>query len=237
MEMYQRIIKIIEIFADNSQTRLAKRLSVPQSTFHDYLNPVGQSKIRKSLLDALHAAYPQVSRDWLYFGEGDMLATPSVPQSPAPDAPQSSGVPYYAAPAPESSPIPLIGLASCGVEGWSGKMCLTVVAKPPTIGPGMIAVMAYGESMLPEGIGHGMTVYCDLHSPPVAGEPVYVEHKDGLATMKRYLGRGEEGGKPCIRLQGWYDKAGDAPQKPYQLWVHEGDVTCLAPVEFIRRRI
>lgn len=75
MELYERLLKLIEIFADNSQAKFARSIGLFQQTFHGYLNPDGQQKIRKVVLDAIITAYPEVNRDWLYFGEGTMLAS------------------------------------------------------------------------------------------------------------------------------------------------------------------
>lgn len=73
MELYQRLLQLIELLADNSQTRFAKSIGLSQQTFNNYLNPEGQQKIRKTLLDTILAIYPEISRDWLFFGEGEML--------------------------------------------------------------------------------------------------------------------------------------------------------------------
>ena len=44
-----------------------------QTTFLGYLSTTGQSKIRVSFLEQVLNAYPQIRREWLYFGEGEML--------------------------------------------------------------------------------------------------------------------------------------------------------------------
>ncbi len=73
MELYQRLLQLIELLTDNSQTRFAKSIGLSQQTFNNYLNPEGQQKIRKTLLDTILAIYPEISRDWLFFGEGEMF--------------------------------------------------------------------------------------------------------------------------------------------------------------------
>lgn len=69
MELYQRLLQLIELLADNSQTRFAKSIGLSQQTFNNYLNPEGQQKIRKTLLDTILAIYPEISRDWLFLAK------------------------------------------------------------------------------------------------------------------------------------------------------------------------
>lgn len=75
MELFQRLLQLIEFLTDNSQSRFAKSIGLSQQTFNNYLNPEGQQKIRKTLLDTILLVYPQINRNWLYFGEGEMLAS------------------------------------------------------------------------------------------------------------------------------------------------------------------
>ena len=73
MELFQRLLHIVELFENNSQTQFAKRIGLSQQTCNNYLKFEGQQKIRKALLDKILTVYPQVNRDWLFFGEGEML--------------------------------------------------------------------------------------------------------------------------------------------------------------------
>lgn len=70
---FERILKLVELFENNSQTSFARKIGCQQSTFNGYMNDGGQRKIRLTLLDDILKVYPQVSREWLYFGEGPML--------------------------------------------------------------------------------------------------------------------------------------------------------------------
>lgn len=72
MKLFERLNIIAERIA-GSQTRLAKAIGIPQGTFNGYLSDEGQRKIRLDLLEGILLAYPQVSRNWLYFGEGEMI--------------------------------------------------------------------------------------------------------------------------------------------------------------------
>lgn len=73
MELYQRLLQLVELLANNSQAKFAKGVGLSQQTFNNYLNPDGQQKIRKSLLDKVLTIYPEVNRDWLFFDEGEPL--------------------------------------------------------------------------------------------------------------------------------------------------------------------
>lgn len=73
MELYQRLLQLVELLANNSQAKFAKGVGLSQQTFNNYLNPEGQQKIRKSLLDKVLTIYPEVNRDWLFFDEGEPL--------------------------------------------------------------------------------------------------------------------------------------------------------------------
>lgn len=72
MKLFERINAIAEQIA-GSQARLAKAVRIPQGTLNGYLSEEGQRKIRLELLMSILVAYPQINRDWLCFGEGDML--------------------------------------------------------------------------------------------------------------------------------------------------------------------
>lgn len=73
MQLYERLLQLVSIISGNSQTKFAKSLGMAQTTFLGYLSETGQSKIRVSFLDQILNTYPQIRREWLYFGEGEML--------------------------------------------------------------------------------------------------------------------------------------------------------------------
>lgn len=72
MQLFERLNEIAEKIS-GSQTKMAKDLGIPQGTFNGYLNTEGQTKIRITLMENILETYPKVSREWLYFGEGEML--------------------------------------------------------------------------------------------------------------------------------------------------------------------
>ena len=144
--------------------------------------------------------------------------------------------------------IPLLGFASCGVQGWHGRMTYAVAATAPHARPDMIAVMALGESLLPAGIGNGQILFCDPHAQPVPGEVVYVEHStDDLCALKQYLGQGSdalpEAAPDEIVLRGWLppetipQDGSPAPQKPFLLRIPSRFIRLLAPVIYVQRRL
>lgn len=58
-----------------TQNDFAVMVGSKPTTFLDYLKPKGQSKIRLELLNNIVRTFPQVSREWLFWGEGAMLMT------------------------------------------------------------------------------------------------------------------------------------------------------------------
>jgi len=77
MQLYQRVKKVALELA-GSETKLAERLSIPQRKFNGYLNPTSEKNLWQHL-DKVLEIFPQVSRDWLWHGQGDMLGTVAMP--------------------------------------------------------------------------------------------------------------------------------------------------------------
>lgn len=77
--LFERILRIVAIFEDSSQTAFAKKIGCQQSTFNGYMKESGQAKIRLTLLEDILRVYTQIDRNWLYFGEGDMLGASHRP--------------------------------------------------------------------------------------------------------------------------------------------------------------
>lgn len=71
MELFERIAKIAREIA-GSQVRLAEKISVNPRTFQGYVQANRQDNLWPLLPDILRA-YPQLSREWLYFDEGEMI--------------------------------------------------------------------------------------------------------------------------------------------------------------------
>jgi len=172
-----------------------------------------------------------LSLDWLIFGEGEPYAAAPRPAQPPPVA---------SAPHPDSAvhiarPLPMVGLASCGINGWAQVDNYAATAQPITLGPRAVAVVAAGESMVPAGIFSGMICYADPDQPAGVGDAVYVARADRSGTIKLFLGRGARDG--YIRLKGWLppDKAGK--REEFFMDELEAQITTMAPVLYVRRRI
>lgn len=72
MQLFQRV-KILAKSKAGSVKALAEKLGKGQSRFNAYLNETRQNNLWP-LLPQILELYPDVSRDWLYFGEGEMLS-------------------------------------------------------------------------------------------------------------------------------------------------------------------
>lgn len=221
MALFQRLKDLCSLFA-KSQNDFARTIGLPQTTFLGYLNEAGQSKVKMETFNTILAKFPQVRRDWLLWGEGPMLKEDFESK-------------------PEAQPqqaLAAIGFASCGKEGWSGRMTHSTVVAAPHLWPDMFCVIASGESMIPEGIGHGHYVFCCPKIPPVPGECVYVETIEGKGALKRFLGEKAINGKGVgITLLGWLDKDDNGLQEPFQLTIDKINVKTFAPVVYIQRRV
>ncbi|MGD9661782.1 MAG: hypothetical protein AB7U63_10945 [Porticoccaceae bacterium] len=73
MELFQRVRQLSTEVA-KSQTKLAQKLDLSQPTFNGYLNETRQNNLWP-LLPKILELFPQVRREWLYFGEEPMLKT------------------------------------------------------------------------------------------------------------------------------------------------------------------
>lgn len=72
-----RFSEIRAYFCDNSNKKFAEMVGISEKTSSNYC---GGSKIPgKKILDRVLLAFPDVSRSWLYLGEGSMLNQSSAP--------------------------------------------------------------------------------------------------------------------------------------------------------------
>ena len=81
MELFERIYQL-KFLAGNLQA-VADALGIAPQKISAYANEKSQKNFYP-LLPNLLRAYPQVSREWLYFGEGDMLAGAEKEESDCP---------------------------------------------------------------------------------------------------------------------------------------------------------
>lgn len=73
MQLFQRVKHIAKNKAGSAKS-LGEALGLSQSRFNGYLNETRQNNLWP-LLPQILELYPDVSRDWLYFGEGEMIAS------------------------------------------------------------------------------------------------------------------------------------------------------------------
>lgn len=71
MELYERVEQILR-HHKMPRYALAKKLGVAQNTFTRYFCMDQQAKLSQYLWD-IHALFPDIRREWLFFGEGEML--------------------------------------------------------------------------------------------------------------------------------------------------------------------
>ncbi len=220
METIGRRLQILR--GATSRRAFAETLGLTESTLRNYENDLS---LPQSDLLAKICAKIGIEPRWLLTGAGAMCAgedgrAPQTPQEETPSAGYRN--------------IPVMGLASCGMKGWfnTGPVALSFPLAAEHSGPAMFAVIAVGTSMQPEGIREGYVVLCDPNAEPLTGEPVYVEKKDGTASIKIYRGRNDK----WLTLQGWLEPAEDGTQKPYTEQLAVEIIDRMAGVVLIKRR-
>lgn len=226
MKLYERIRFYIEN-AGLSQGDVAHVLGLPVRKFNYYLTEKSQANLWP-LLEKLLVMDSALSRNWLYFGEGEMRVSEKT-------AALSAGAHCMVVPVmPTAEPLRLTGLADCSAQGWYSRAYKSVNVSPPHCGADWIAVLAVGDSMVPHGIREGYTLFCDPAQTPAAGEAVYAQRRDGSATIKVYKGRDSNG---WIVLQGWLPQSDTGVQKPYLDSCVASDIVQMAPVIYMKCRL
>jgi len=83
MELYERVDALIRRLA-KSRTHMARQLNIKQTTFNSWFSH-GRQEHLLPILGKILELYPHTSREWLFFGEGEMLKAemegPPVSQS------------------------------------------------------------------------------------------------------------------------------------------------------------
>lgn len=72
-EISQRITEIKTFFCDGNNTQFAAKLGIKEQYASNICN--GTKSTGAKLLDKILDTFPEVSRPWLFFGEGDMLTS------------------------------------------------------------------------------------------------------------------------------------------------------------------
>lgn len=71
MYLFEKIDKLLEHY-NYSRIMLAKKIDVPTATFNRYFSENQEDKLRGCLWK-IHEVFPEISRNWLFFGEGEMF--------------------------------------------------------------------------------------------------------------------------------------------------------------------
>lgn len=199
--------RIRQVRGKLSQAAFAEELGIHKNSVGSYEH--GKTKPDIEFLCALCTKF-HVDPGWLILGEGDMRPGEGEAAGPEPVL-----VPVCP-PASRQTPktIPVTGLASCGLNDWynPSPLALRVAAPAQYEAKGeLIAVVAIGASMRPDGIRHGYLVYCDAGIEVTPEDPVFIEKDDSSASLKRYLGKDDE----WLYVQGWLEPNDQGLQKPY----------------------
>ncbi len=193
-----------------SQSQLARKVGVSVTTIQNYESnkyPKGEHAVSLSL--ALGC-----SLDWLLTG----VDTSTQPEPP-----------------PHNGCVPVLGLAKCGLQGWAQSMPLGINASRPGdfSEPDAFCVLAVGSSMVPAGILPGQVCYCNPHDDFGTGDAVYVERKDGTATIKLFIASDNT----QLTLQGWLEPDENGLQTSYTDTLRIDQVRCIATVIYIKRKL
>ncbi len=188
--------RILNVRGARKQGDFARELDVNPNTLRAYEK--GRATPGQDFLERLAVKF-SVNPEWLLLGRGDMHLRPEGP-------PDAAG---HAA-------VPVIGLATCGYQGWFNPNDIALNTSIPAVDarPGMFAVIAIGPSMQPEGIRHGFVVLCDPNLTPRKGDVVYVERRDleeGTvhASLKLFVSRDDD----WVYLSSWSEPDRDGCQE------------------------
>lgn len=204
-----------------SETKLAEYLGIPQKKLNYYRNKSPDNLW--PLLPKILELFPDIRRDWLYFGEGEMLQGGGIPALAGASGPVPAGQPVQGSPA-ASVQLMLLDMRS---DGWGTPAPIPALTALPELHDKVIAVVAPDDGLLPAGVGKGQVCYCDAALRPHEGEPVLVRLADGRAALLVYAGR--NGGR--LLFTAWGEDG-----TPRELAADEGTAQ-LAPVVLIRRRM
>lgn len=204
-----------------SETKLAEYLGIPQKKLNYYRNKSPDNLW--PLLPKILELFPDIRRDWLYFGEGEMLQGGGIPALAGASGPVPAGQPVQGSPA-ASVQLMLLDMRS---DGWGSPAPIPALTALPELHDKVIAVVAPDDGLLPAGVEKGQVCYCDAALRPQEGEPVLVRLADGRAALLVYAGR--DGGR--LLFTAWGEDG-----TPRELAADEGTAQ-LAPVVLVRRRM
>ncbi len=221
--MISERIKDVAEKCSGSETKLAELLGLKQAKLNYYRNKSPDNLW--PLLPKILELFPDIRRDWLYFGEGEMVqggGTPALAETSGMQ-PAAARQPVQGSPA-ASVQLMLLDMRS---DGWGAPAPIPALTALPELHDKMVAVVAPDDGLLPAGVGKGQVYYCDAAIKPQEGEPALVRLADGRAALLVYAGR--DGGS--LRFMTWEEDG-----TPRELAADEGTAQ-LAPVVLVRRRM
>lgn len=141
-------------------------------------------------------------------------------------------------PAPQAT-APVLTFAECSIQGWAKGAPLAVRAtRPSDLSDSVFAVLTVGQSMVPAGIYEGFLLFCDPASQATAGDAVYIECADGMASIKQFNGWiTDDKGVTWLEVTGWLPPNAKGVQKPMTQRFLREYVTRLAPVIYVKRKL
>ena len=77
MEIFERVLLAIQ-HKGATKAWLANELGIPKPTFNGWFSTDKQERLVPKLY-AIHNLWPDISREWLFFGEGNMYAEDKKP--------------------------------------------------------------------------------------------------------------------------------------------------------------
>ena len=225
--------RLREVVGHESVRSFARRAKVSHSSVGQYLSGVSEPT-RPGLVRL--AAAGKVRLEWLATGEGSMRPEPPAPRLA--DSTVSEVVARQVASLggrEGGGSVPVIGLAECGLKGWYQGALMTVSAARPgdLLDPDAFAVIAIGTSMRPAGICQGFLCFCSPRMAVDKGDRVYIERRDGTATIKKYVCRDET----WLYLQGWLDPDESGRQELYSDQVRLDQIARLATIVYVKVKL
>ena len=134
-----------------------------------------------------------------------------------------------------SASVPVIGMADCGLKGWYSESTLAISATRPgdLFDPDAFAVIVLGTAMRPVGILEEFLCFCSPGTAADKGDRVYVERRDGTASIKEYRGRDAT----WLSLRGWLDPDESGRQERHGEQVKLDQIARLVTVVYVKLKL
>lgn len=221
---------------DTSRRAFADKLGITESTLRNYEKGLS-SPGYEFLIEIIKKL--QINPSWLLTGQGAMYDTALMSGNEAKDsswqAPRHISTESDFWKSAHWQQVPVMGLASCGIEGWYNPSPLAM-RLPLTVdypySPELFAVIAVGTSMQPDGIRQGFVLFCDPVVQIESQDAVYIEQTDGTASIKKYLKTEND----WIHLQSWLPPLENGDQTPHSEKLLRTVIKRMVCVVLVRRK-